>query len=58
VEAAVAWHQRSHVFCKARFVLRVASGPSEADRVYAELLKKGATPAIVAKQRKDAWLQD
>ena len=29
-----------------------SGGPSEADRVYAELLKKGATPAIVAKQRK------
>ena len=29
-------------------------GPSEADRVYAELIRNGATPAIVGKQRKDA----
>mmetsp|Transcript_62879 Transcript_62879/g.99711 ORF Transcript_62879/g.99711 Transcript_62879/m.99711 type:complete len:185 (-) Transcript_62879:101-655(-) len=27
-------------------------GPSEADRVYAELIRNGATPAIVGKQRK------
>lgn len=31
---------------------RSRHGPSEADRVYAELIRNGATPAIVGKQRK------